>query len=110
LRLKRSGIIAVAVYLCIAALLLTLGYFSGDPKGRVFFFQLALFPAGLLITLLGLWEVVYSSNFLGNPVVFAILSVLTAYGFGHALGALFGKMKNKGIAQAQERRDRVNRS
>jgi hypothetical protein len=79
MKLNRGGLKLCAVYVVFVILLLTLAYFTSDPKGRFVFASLAWFPAGIIFAVLKLYPLMYQypwTRFLGPPVSLLIMYLI----------------------------------
>ncbi len=67
MNLNGGGLKLCAVYIIYAAVLITLAYFTDDPKGRFFLSSLAWAPAGVTFGLLHLFPVMYQYPWTNTP-------------------------------------------
>jgi hypothetical protein len=85
MKLNSGGLKLCAIYIIYAAVVITLAYFTDDPKGRFFLGSLAWAPAGVTFGILRLFPVMYHHPWTNTPYFLFPACLVIVYLIGWAI-------------------------
>jgi hypothetical protein len=92
MKLNSGGLKLCAVYIIYAAVLITLAYFTDDPKGRFILGSFAWAPAGVTFGILHLFPVIYHHPWTSTPYFLFPACLVIVYVIGWAISTANRKL------------------
>jgi hypothetical protein len=96
MKLNSGGLKLCAVYIIYAAVLITLAYFTDDPKGRFILGSFAWAPAGVTFGILHLFPVMYHHPWTNTPYFLFPACLVIVYVIGWAISTANRSLPRKG--------------
>src|ERR1700722_5702082 len=92
MKLNSGGLKLSAAYILYAAVVITLAYFTDDPKGRFVLGSLAWAPAGVTFGILHLFPVMYQHPWTNTPYFLFPACLVIVYVIGWAISTANRKL------------------